>query len=55
MNKDASDDTRKPPKREQRERYAVDEQRRLQAALGPKPFRKRILDWFRKEQSNKGK
>jgi hypothetical protein len=43
------------PKREQRERYAADEQRRIASVLGPKPPKHNLLKIWKKEQANKPK
>jgi hypothetical protein len=43
------------PKREQRERYAADEQRRIASVLGPKPPKHKLLQFWKKEQADKRK
>jgi hypothetical protein len=44
-----------PPKREQRERYKGDEERKTAAIFGPKPHKSQQKDVYRKSEGSKQK
>jgi hypothetical protein len=53
--KDTHGNTQQQPKREQRELYSGDQQRRVSSVLGPKPSKHTLLDRWRKQRSDKRK